>query len=132
MSSQSMTDKKNAGPDSRVNCQIYITVLYYTVIKGDFGSVLDKILRDEEFLADLKYSIWSDKSYLTIYYDGKTSTSKFRSMIEDMMYQYHTNSILEYLYAKVSEIKATICPDNKCFSASGCSKDLCNRLNIDE
>ena len=93
---------------------------------------MDKIQRDEEFLADLKYSIWSDESYLQIFYDGKTSTSKFRSLIEDMMYQYHTNSILEYLYAKASEIKATICPDNKCFSASGCSKDLCARLNIDE
>ena len=92
---------------------------------------MDKIQRDEEFLADLRYSIWSDKSYLTIYYDGKTSSSKFRSMIEDMMYQYRKNSILEYLYAKASEIKATVCPDNKCFSASGCSEDLCNRLNID-
>ena len=106
--------------------------LYYTVIKGDFGSVLDKIRGEEEFIADLKYLVGSDKSYLQIYYDGKTSTSKFRALIEDMMYQYHTNSILEYLYAKASEIKATICPDNKCFSASGCSKDLCARLNIDE
>ena len=107
---------------------LHLTVLYYTVIKGDFGSVLDKIRGEEEFQADLKYLVRSDKSYLDILYDGKTSTSKFRALIEDMMYQYHTDSILEYLYVKASEIKATICADNKCFTASGCSKDLCNHL----
>ena len=87
---------------------------------------MDKIRGEEEFQADLKYLVRSDKSYLDILYDGKTSTSKFRALIEDMMYQYHTDSILEYLYAKASEITATICADNKCFTASGCSEDLCN------
>ena len=91
---------------------------------------MDKIRGEEEFIADLKYLVRSDESYLQIFYDGKSSISKFRSMY-DVYHQYHTNSILEYLYAKASEIKATICADNKCFSASGCSKDLCNRLNID-
>ena len=93
---------------------------------------MDKIRGEDEFQAALKYLVGSDKSYLQIFYDGKTSTSKFRALIEEMMYQYHKNSILEYLYAKASEIRATICADNKCFSASGCSKDLCARLNIDE
>ena len=93
---------------------------------------MDKILGEEEFQAALKYLVLSDKSYLKIFYDGKTSTSKFRALIEEMMYQYHTNSIHEYLYAKASEIRATICADNKCFSASGCSEDLCNHSNIDE
>ena len=97
---------------------------------------MDKIRGEEEFQAGLKYLVRTnripDKSYLQIYYDGKTSTSKFRALIEDMMYQYHTDSILEYLYAKASEIKATICADNKCFTASGCSEDLCNHFYIQE
>ena len=84
------------------------------------------MLRDEEFQADLNYLIRSDESYLQIFYNGKTSTSKFSSMIEDMTYQYHKNLILEYLYVKANEISAIICADNKCFVASGCSEDLCN------
>ena len=97
-------------------------------IKGDLGSVWDKILREEEFQANLQFKIDSDESYGWVHYQGKTSTSKFTTMIEDMMYPYHNNSILEYLYVKANEISATICADYKCFSARGCSEDLCNSL----
>ena len=95
-------------------------------IKGDLGSVLDKVLREEEFQADLQLKIDSDESYGWVHYQGKTSTSKFSTMIEDMMYPYRKNYFLEYLYVKADEISASICADYKCFSARGCSEDLCN------
>ena len=72
--------------------------------KGDLGSVLVKILKEEEFQADPQFRIYSDESYGIVDYQGTASSSKFSAMIADMMYQYHKNSILEYFYGKANEI----------------------------
>ena len=95
-------------------------------IKGDLGSVLLKIFF-EEFQADLQFQIDSNESYGWFHYHGKTSSSKFSSMIEDIgRYQYRKNAILEYFYGESDEIWASICADEKCFYARGCSENLCN------
>ena len=92
-------------------------------INGDFGSALDKFLRDETFQADLKYQIDSDESYMRINYHGKTSVSKFTVMTGRFSGPYP----LEYLYNQATEIFAVVIVDNaKYFRASGCSEDLCN------
>ena len=97
-------------------------------IKGDLGSTLDKILRDETFQADLKYQIDSDESYVRIDYHGKTSTSKLAVMMSRISGPrnfYH--QALEYFYNQASEIFATVIVDNtNYFKVSGCSDDLCN------
>ena len=97
-------------------------------IKGDLGSTLDKILRDETFQADLKYQIDSDESYVRIDYHGKTSTSKLAVMMSRISGPrnfYH--QALEYFYSQASEIFATVIVDNtNYFKVSGCSDDLCN------
>ena len=92
-------------------------------ITGDFGSALDKFLRDETFQADLKCQIDSDESYLRFNYHGKTSVSKFTVMTGRFSGPYP----LEYLYNQATEIFAVVIVDNaKYFRASGCSEDLCN------
>ena len=97
-------------------------------IKGDLGSTLGKILRDETFQADLKYQIDSDESYVRINYHGKTSTSKFSVMMSKISGPrnfYH--QALEYFYNQASEIFAVVNVDNtKYYRARGCSEDLCN------
>jgi len=93
-------------------------------IKGDLGSVLAKILREEKFQAALDFQMFSYESYGWVYYKGTTSTSKFSTMIEDMS----KYSILEYFYSKADDIAASICADNKCFFAKGCSENLCNYI----
>jgi hypothetical protein len=96
-------------------------------IKGDLELVLVKILQKEEFQADLKFRIDSNKSYGLVHYHGKTSTSKISTMIEDIdRYQYRKYAILEYFYGESDEISALICADGKCFFAKGCSENLCN------
>ena len=99
-------------------------------IKGDLGSTLDKILRDETFQADLKYQIDSDESYVRIDYHGKTSTSKFAVMMSKISGPRtggSYNQALEYFYNQASEIFATVIVDNtNYFKVSGCSDDLCN------
>ena len=96
-------------------------------ITGDLTSVLGKFMENEEFQADLQFRIDSNESYGWVYYHGKTSTSKVRTMIEDIdRYQYRKYAILEYFYEKSDEIRASICADEKCFFARGCSENLCN------
>ena len=99
-------------------------------IYGDLGFTLDKIIRDETFQADMKYQIDSDDSYLRINYRGKTSPSKFSSMMEEITGpNIHGNyeNVLEYFYNQATDIFATVTVDNtKYFQASGCSEDLCN------
>ena len=94
--------------------------------KGDLGSLLIKIIF-EEFQADLKSQIDSNESYGWVHYGGKTSISKFSTMIEDIgWYKYQINAILEYFYGESDEISASICADEKCFFARGCSENMCN------
>ena len=94
--------------------------------KGDLGSLLIKIIF-EEFQADLKSQIDSNESYGWVHYRGKTSISKFSTMIEDIgRYQYRKYAILEYFYGESDEISASICADEKCFFARGCSENWCN------
>ena len=99
-------------------------------IKGDLGSTLDKILRDETFQADLKYQIDSDESYVRIDYHGKTSTSKLAVMMSRISGPRTGGSYkqaLEYFYNQASEIFATVIVDNtNYFKVGGCSDDLCN------
>ena len=95
-------------------------------IKGDLESLLIKIFM-EEFQADLKSQIDSNESYGRVHYRGKTSISKFSAMIKDIgRYQYRKYAILEYFYGESDEISASICADEKCFFARGCSENLCN------
>ena len=96
--------------------------------KGDLGSLLIKIIF-EEFQADLKSQIDSNESYGWVHYGGKTSISKFSTMIEDIgRYQYRKYAILEYFYGESDEISASICADfrKKCFFVRGCSENMCN------
>ena len=84
-------------------------------IKGDLGSTLDKILRDETFQADLKYQIDSDESYVRIDYHGKTSTSKFAVMMSKISGPRtggSYNQALEYFYNQATEIFAVVIVDN--------------------
>ena len=96
-------------------------------MKGNLLLVLGKILQKEEFQANLKFQIDSNKSYGLVQYHGKSSTSKISTMIEDIArHQYQKNVVLEYFYGKSDEISALICADGKCFFAKGCSENLCN------
>ena len=102
-------------------------------IKGDLASLFIKIFMDKEkFQADLKSQIDYNESYGWVHYSGKTSISKLSTMIEDIdRYQYRKYAIdwiaiLEYFYSKSDEISASICADEKCFFARGCSENLCN------
>ena len=96
-------------------------------IKGDLTSLFGKFMDNEEFQADLQFQIDSNESYGWVYYHGKTSTSKVRAMIEDIeWYQFRKYAILEYFYGQSDEISASICADEKCFFARGCSENLCN------